>query len=932
MKNLIIYLFLLLTVQGFSQQQNQIEAKISNQGKTIEVVQHIQFLNTTTNDLLELDFNDWNYALSTKKSAIANKFSDEYNRSFHLSSKKERSTTEIHQISDSENSVLEYYRRESQPDILHLKLKNPLKPNQMGTYTFSYTVTLPDAKFTKFGWYNENKIILKNCFLSVCSFVDGKFTNQSENNLDDCTTNYADYFIKISTEKPYFITTDLDELTKTDNQLTLKGINRNTFSIVLETENSYESFNNEHVKAITNIKSKNLNEYSRVILIDRITTFVAQNLGQSKQEKIVVSNEDYEREPFYGLNELPAFISPFNEDFIFELKFLKTYLNNYLYSQLHINFRKDHWILEGIQHYFIKKYIDEFYPDMKAFGKLADFKILKGYKIINMPFSEQFLYNFLLMARKNLDQPIGYDKDLLIKFNEKIAGKFKAGLLLNYTSSLLKEGEFDSKLKEFIALNQVSKHVTRENFYQLFSSDSTANFWLKNLVEKDEITDLKFKKRKRKNEVIEFEITSSHDYKLPFTYALYKDKKLIERVQDTIIKSKKLSFNQKQYDYIELNDQNLLPEWDNKNNFKKFKTNLTGNKPLKFTFFKDIENPKYSQVFFVPSGEFNLYDGILLGMRINNRSVIDKPFTFSLTPNYSTKTNTLAGSTGFTYTKNYKNSGFFNTRYGLGLTRMHYLPDAFYTKITPSISFNFRNKDLRKNEGENILIRQVYVYQEKSAFVKQQNENYSVFNLRYNYFKSELVNQFSYNTDLQIANSFSKLSGSIGYRKLFENNRYITLRGFGGFFMYNDNKSSNFFSFGVDRPSDYLFDYPLLGRSESTGLYSQQFVYGEGGFKSKLNQRFANQYIFTLNASLNIWNWIEIYGDIGTYKSRNLAPKYVYDSGIHLNLVQDYFELFFPVYSSNGFELNDKNYGEKIRFVVTLSPKILTSLFTRRWF
>ena len=43
--------------------------------------------------------------------------------------------------------------------MIHLKLKNPLKPNQMGTYTFSYTVTLPDAKFTKFGWYNENKII-----------------------------------------------------------------------------------------------------------------------------------------------------------------------------------------------------------------------------------------------------------------------------------------------------------------------------------------------------------------------------------------------------------------------------------------------------------------------------------------------------------------------------------------------------------------------------------------------------------------------------------------------------------------------------------------------------------------------------------------------------------------------------------------------------
>ena len=77
----------------------------------------------------------------------------------------------------------------------------------------------------------------------------------------------------------------------------------------------------------------------------------------------MVSQEDYDREAFYGLNELPSLISPFNDDFVFELKFLKTYLNNYLMANLKINFRKDHWILEGIQHYYLKKYIDEMYPE-----------------------------------------------------------------------------------------------------------------------------------------------------------------------------------------------------------------------------------------------------------------------------------------------------------------------------------------------------------------------------------------------------------------------------------------------------------------------------------------------------------------------------------------------------------------------------------------
>lgn len=928
----INFFFLLLTNLIFAQQENIIFAEIVNEGKTILVKQTISFKNTTPNHILEIDLSDWNYALATKKSALANKFSDEFNRSFHLSTTKERANTVIESIIDNQKMNLNYYRDIVQPDIIHLKLNKPLKANEIGNYTFNYTLTLPSAQFTRFGWYNKDKIILKNCFLNVCAFRKGKFDKQSENNLDDLNTNLSNYSIFLSTKTPYFITSDLENKTFSQNQIHLSGNNKNNFIIILEAQKSYETFENNNQTIQTNLKPNQIHSYIKNFFIKRISSYIESKIGSNEKIKLVISEEDYLREPFYGLNELPNFISPFSPDFIFELKFLKTYLNTYLATLLRIDFRKDHWILEGIQHYFIKKYLDEFYPNMKAFGKLADFKLLKGYKIINMPFTEQFLYNYLLMARKNLDQPIGMEKDQLIKFNEKIAGKFKAGLLLNYTASLMGEKVFESKIKDFMTINKEQEEVSREDFYNLFSTSNNSNFWLKNLVEKDEIIDLKIKHSKRNNDQIQIAITSSLEYPIPYTYGLYKNKKLVEIVKDTIIKNKKIKFDRRKYDYIELNPANLLPEWDNRNNFKKFNHNIFGNKPLKFTFFKDIENPKYNQIFFVPTAEFNLYDGILLGMKFNNRSVIDQPIGFNIVPNYSTKTNTLAGSANLTYSKNYKNSDLYVSRYGVGLTRLHYLPDAFYTKIAPSISFHFRNPDLRKNEGQSVLLRQVYVYQEKSAFIKKQNENYSVFNLRYNYFKSELINQFSYSSDIQVANSFGKVSGSIGFRKLFENNKYITLRAFGGFFMYNDNKFSNFFSFGVDRPTDYLFDYPLLGRSESSGIYSQQYVNAEGGFKSKFDQRFANQYIFTINTSLNIWNWIGIYGDIGTYKSTGLQPKYKFDSGIHLNLVQDYFELFFPVYSSNGFELNDKNYGEKIRFVVTLSPKILTSLFTRRWF
>ena len=182
-----------------------------------------------------------------------------------------------------------------------------------------------------------------------------------------------------------------------------------------------------------------------------------------------------------------------------------------------------------------------------------------------------------------------------------------------------------------------------------------------------------------------------------------------------------------------------------------------------------------------------------------------------------------------------------------------------------------------------------------------------------------------------MASEFSKISFNWEYRKLFQSNRQLNIRFFAGKFIYNET-NSDFFSFALDRPTDYLFDYDYLGRSEESGIFSQQLIVAEGGFKSKLPNPYANDWIVTSNASFNIWRWIELYGDVGMIRNQNEDARFVYDSGIRLNLVTDYFELYFPVYSNNGWEIAQPQYDEKIRFIVTLSPKTLIGLFTRKWF
>ncbi len=929
MTKIKILVFLMFTMVSFAQNEIKINAKLLENGKKIEVVEEIIFKNTSNSVLTEIALNDWNHAFSSKKSALASKFSDEFNRSFHLSKKADRGETQIFEITNQFSTPLSFYRNENQVDILRVKLDKSLQIGETTSLKIKYLLIIPNSKFTKFG-YSSTKVLLRNCFLTLSSFNS---ETQSEENSDDLTSEISNYNIDIQHDD-LFLTTDLNVTNSTNNSSQLTGNSRTNFFIALEKTISYEEFKNQKINVITNLKTKDVAIYQKVLIIDKITNYVAEKIGTSNQEKIVVSQEDYDREAFYGLNELPSFISPFNDDFVFELKFLKTYLNNYLAANLKINFRKDHWILEGIQHYYIKKYIDENYPEAKSFGKLSRFGILKKYKIINMNFTEQFIYNYLLMARKNIDQPVGTDKNTQIKFNEKIAGKFKSGLSLHYLNEYLANDILENSIKQFVEIN-TNKNTDNKDFKNILEANSNQklDWFFDELIYSRNKIDYKITNAKKTNDSIEVTIKNVGDAKVPVSiYGYNKDKLVSKNWVENDSETFKFSVKNDSITKFVLNYNYEIPEINNNNNSYKLKNRFLGNRKIRFTFFKDIEDAKYNQVFFVPTAEFNLYDGLLLGMKFNNKSIINKPFTYDITPNYSTKTGTIAGSAGFSFNDQNRHSTHYNTRYGISGTQLHYAPDAFYTKITPSINFSFRNPNFRKNEGEGITIRQVYVNREKSNFVTTKNtENYSVFNLRYGYANSELVKQFSYGTDLQVSSTFGKISGQIQYRKLFENNRYINLRAFGGFFTHNDNKN-DFFSFGIDRPSDYLFDYALIGRSESTGLFSRQFVNAEGAFKSMFDTRFANQYIFTVNASFNIWNWIELYGDVGTYKNQGFNAKYIYDSGVHLNLVQDYFELFFPVYSSNGFELNDKNYGERIRFIITLSPKTLTSLFTRRWF
>ena len=263
MTKLKILLFFIFTMVSFAQNEIKINAKLIENGKKIEVYQEINLKNTSTSVLTEIALNDWNNAFSSKKSALASKFSDEFNRSFHLSKKADRGETQISEITNDFSNPLLFYRNENQVDILKVKLEKPLQIGESTTLKIKYQVTLPNTKFTKFG-FSENKILLKNCFLTISAFNS---ETQSEENSDDLTSEISNYKVDIQYDN-LFLTTDLDITNSTNNSSQLTGNSRSNFFIVLEKTNSYEEFKNQKINVVTNLKTKDVPIYYKVLVID----------------------------------------------------------------------------------------------------------------------------------------------------------------------------------------------------------------------------------------------------------------------------------------------------------------------------------------------------------------------------------------------------------------------------------------------------------------------------------------------------------------------------------------------------------------------------------------------------------------------------------------------------------------------------------------
>ena len=938
-----LLLFLVLSVRG--QHENDITATIDDELKEISIKQRFTYINSSGSSLKTLYFNDWNHSYSSKKTPLAKRFSEQFKKSLHLAKADERGRTDIVSVVDNDYGGLQWERTKSL-DIIKVELQEPLAPNESKTIFFTYKLKLPQNRFTPYGYNSDGGYYLKDWYLNPAVF-DGEWKLYSNKNLEDNYTDVTNTTINLIYPKNLFLTSNFKEsrvnYISFAQQMLLSGLNRKNCDIILSPTKEFTKHVTSYLTVKTDLESKKYDGISQIISIEKVSKFISENLGDYADEEVLVSEIDYSKSPLYGLNQLPSFVRPYQEQFQFEMMFLKTAINSLLKESLFLDPRRERWVTDAISNYLMIKYVETNYPKQKLIGKLSKIWGVRGFHLAKMDFNEQYYLLQMLSTRKNIDQALTTPNDSLIKFNQKIANRYKAGLGLAYLAEYIGEENIDSSIKDFFKERTFQPRTEAKDFEFILknSTDKDISWFFNEYVSTRKRIDFKIKNVIKTDSTITLTIKNKRGTNVPISlFGLQKDSVISKYWFSNIDSARTFEIPRTTEDRLVLNYDQKIPEFNQRDNWKTLNGFFSSNKKLQFRFFKDTEDPNYTQVFYVPIANFNLYDGITPGLRVYNKTFLERQFTYDLAPTYSFLERTLVGRTSLRYRKYHGKSGLYVSNYSLGASTSHFQENSRFTTITPAISLAWRPDDLISNKRQVLLFRHRNVFRNIDPSVLannsddldlENNPDYSVFNVRYFNVDNDIINYKSSLIDFQHSSEFTKASVELEYRKLFESNRQLNLRFYAGKFIRNKT-NSDFFSYALDRPTDYLFDLGYLGRSEGSGIYSQQIIIAEGGFKSRFDDQFGSDWIATTNASFNIWRWIELYGDVGMIADRGESARFVYDSGIRLNLVTDYFELYFPLYSNKGWEISQPDYGQSIRFIVTISPRTLTGLFTRKWF
>jgi len=620
--------------------------------------------------------------------------------------------------------------------------------------------------------------------------------------------------------------------------------------------------------------------------------------------------------------------------------------HNWFYGLLGSNERDHAWMDEGLNTLNEMRYIETKYPKNE---RLSDMMMGMADKVHleHLDHHDMSDLTYSLSAGYGIDQPIELHSDDYTSVNYGAIVYSKTGLVFTYLKDYLGDTLFDKCMQAYYD-EWHYKHPQPQDLRKSIETTSGKDLgWLfDDIIPTTAQIDFAIKKVKYDDKGATVTIKNTGQVDAPVRVDAYFSGKI--RATKWIEPGEKKStvyFEGTNYDKFRIDGDKRMPE-PNRNNNSWHKKGLCHKyEPLKLEFLGGDNELEYTNAWYTPIIGVNKYDKFMVGVMFHNTTIPKNKFEYTLAPMFSIGRKNVAGFANLSYSwvpaKNFRmiSLGLNTKTFGNGIgiaPDSATAPRGFYYAVQPYLDFKIGKPAAKSFAKHRLRLNGNFIYENGTLFENKMIGGSAIYSfkykkrvhdfsseIRFDYYNGSLNTPITATPDLSVLNAQAEVKYKLLYWK--RKKEYVEIRAFfGQNLMYQGFLDSRYgFALGGQSGTmDVFYENYMMGRNEIDGLWSNQRIENQGGFKTVSGFGTTTTQLVAANLFFDLpyIPFVGLFADFGVFDNAGVMTT-VYDFGVGIR-VADKIGIYFPIYESDNLKNSfavDVKYYNKIRFTLNLN-------------
>lgn len=338
----------------------------------------------------------------------------------------------------SNNKDLSYSITGEKEDILEVKLKNKLKPNEQVSLDMEYNIKLPNS-VGRFG-YGDSTVNVTNWFPMACVYDDRGWNTKSYEMIGDpFYSEISNFDVTILVPKTYKIGSTGKVIESKNNKnksmYTIEADNVRDFAFILSNKFDIDNDSIDNIKINTYNLDKKFSEFTTEVAKDSIKIF-SDMFGKYPYDTYSVIASDF----YIGGMEYPTLsmidqsLYTENNKFLLEYVIAHETAHQWWYSAIGNDEISEPWIDEALTEYSTVLYFE------KKYGEEVANKLIKSMEIETRKYSSEDIFKSTTQYKDSIDYSLNvYTKGAVIfhKIREEVGDKLFFETLKEYYQTYL---------------------------------------------------------------------------------------------------------------------------------------------------------------------------------------------------------------------------------------------------------------------------------------------------------------------------------------------------------------------------------------------------------------------------------------------------------------------------------------------------------------